>query len=71
MHVKLAACIGSLTCALVQVAPAFQLRKVKEECEQGADSSTQQDEVQHKVTADKKGVSALKGFWETQTVAKR
>ncbi len=53
-----------------QAAPAVQLRKVKQEPEEDFSPSSQADSVQGKAHANKKGVSALKGFWETQSAAK-
>jgi len=54
-----------------QAAPAVQLREIKQEPEDGPDPSQAQDKRQQdKGQASKKGVSALKGFWETQSAAK-
>jgi len=53
-----------------QAAPAVQLRKVKQEPEEQFSPSSQADSVQDKAHANKSGVSALKGFWETQSTAK-
>ena len=45
--------------------PAVQLRRVKQEPEEESQSNHGQGGGQAR-----KGVSALKGFWETQSVAK-
>ena len=49
----------------LQVAPAVQLRRVKQEPEEESQLSQQRGAGQAKM-----GMSALKGFWETQSVAK-
>ena len=49
----------------MQAVPSVQLRQVKQEPEVETQPSQQQAMGQ-----GKKGVSALKGFWETQKAAK-
>lgn len=55
---------GQIT--FVQVAPAVQLRRVEQELFDDTSQSSQQQAGPQA----KKGVSALKGFWETQSNAK-
>ncbi|KAL0043109.1 hypothetical protein WJX79_009421 [Trebouxia sp. C0005] len=62
--------IGGPADSPAQAAPAVQLRRVKHEPEEHFSPSSQADSVQGKAHANKSGVSALKGFWETQSTAK-
>lgn len=66
-HCYLLVCFETLhdQVSFAQVAPAVQLRRVKQEVGDTSQSSQQQAGAQAK-----KGVSALKGFWETQSNAK-